>query len=289
MKITNPFEQPGKWFKANLHTHTTNSDGDTDPAERVAQYREAGYDVLAITDHKRVTEIETLNSKELLLIRSFEGHPPCLTGSLYHLVCLNVPKGFEYEEIPADDMIARVNAVGGAVFVAHPYWCGRTVAQILALEGVVGLEVFNSTCGNIGKADSSVHWDYVLAAGRTLPAIAVDDVHRGRDRFLGWTMIKAEELTTESIMEALRTGSYYATCGPEIKDYRMSEGVVTFECSPAREIHFHCRNNSGKTFFADDGELLTKVEFEPNANATYVRATVVDEQGRRAWTNPIVL
>lgn len=288
MKITNPFEQPGRWFKANLHTHTTNSDGDTPPAERVAQYREAGYDVLALTDHRTVTEIEALNSKDLLLIRSFEGHPPCPTGPAYHLVCLNVPKGFEYVEKPANDMIAEVNATGGAVFVAHPYWCGRTVVQILALEGVVGLEVFNSTCGKIGRSESSVHWDYVLAAGRILPAIAVDDTHRGRDRFLGWTMIKAEALTVESIMQAVCTGSYYATGGPEIKDYRMNEGVVTFQCSPASEIHFHCRNNTGRSFYADEGELLTEVEFQPVATAGYVRATVVDARGRRAWANPIV-
>ena len=49
-KTVNPFTVRGNWYKANLHTHTTVSDGALSPAERVEQYREAGYSVLAITD-----------------------------------------------------------------------------------------------------------------------------------------------------------------------------------------------------------------------------------------------
>ena len=38
-------------YKVNLHTHTTLSDGQKSPAEVVQQYREEGYDALALTDH----------------------------------------------------------------------------------------------------------------------------------------------------------------------------------------------------------------------------------------------
>jgi hypothetical protein len=40
-----------RWFKGNLHAHTANSDGDATPDEVVAWYRDAGYDLLALTDH----------------------------------------------------------------------------------------------------------------------------------------------------------------------------------------------------------------------------------------------
>ena len=43
------------WFRGNLHTHTTNSDGDSPPDEVVAWYRDAGYDFLALTDHDLLT------------------------------------------------------------------------------------------------------------------------------------------------------------------------------------------------------------------------------------------
>lgn len=38
----NPFELPGQWYKANLHTHTTKSDGDVDLPVRVEQYKSHG-------------------------------------------------------------------------------------------------------------------------------------------------------------------------------------------------------------------------------------------------------
>lgn len=38
-------------MKINLHLHTTESDGRKTPEEAAAIYREAGYDILAITDH----------------------------------------------------------------------------------------------------------------------------------------------------------------------------------------------------------------------------------------------
>ena len=40
--LINPFEVKGKWFKAALHVHTTNSDGDVDVTTRLKQYREQG-------------------------------------------------------------------------------------------------------------------------------------------------------------------------------------------------------------------------------------------------------
>ena len=53
--IVNPYEGVD-WdtfttYKANLHTHTTASDGDVTLSDMVEAYYQAGYDILAITDH----------------------------------------------------------------------------------------------------------------------------------------------------------------------------------------------------------------------------------------------
>jgi len=42
---------PGRFWRGNLHTHSTNSDGNLSPAETVAWYRDSGYDFVAMTDH----------------------------------------------------------------------------------------------------------------------------------------------------------------------------------------------------------------------------------------------
>ena len=48
--------QGRKWFKGNLHTHTTASDGKLPPEECYALYKSKGYDFLARTDHWKVSE-----------------------------------------------------------------------------------------------------------------------------------------------------------------------------------------------------------------------------------------
>ena len=42
---------PGHWYKGNLHTHTTQSDGRLSPQEAVRWYEQNGYDFVALTDH----------------------------------------------------------------------------------------------------------------------------------------------------------------------------------------------------------------------------------------------
>ena len=46
-----PFKLPGQFFKGNLHTHCTESDGDYSVEEVVKRYRQQGYDILTMSDH----------------------------------------------------------------------------------------------------------------------------------------------------------------------------------------------------------------------------------------------
>lgn len=51
--ICDAFIKPGKWYKGNLHSHSTASDGSFSPEELADCYREKGYDFIAITDHNK--------------------------------------------------------------------------------------------------------------------------------------------------------------------------------------------------------------------------------------------
>ncbi|MBN1436368.1 MAG: CehA/McbA family metallohydrolase [Sedimentisphaerales bacterium] len=292
MKLVNPFETEGKWFKANLHCHSLASDGDRTTADRVVQYRERGYDVLALTDHRITHDITAFADDGILVISGMEDHPDCyFGGDMYHFVCLNVPFGFE-RDLPADanDRISAVRQAGGEVILAHPYWCGHNVNHVMAVSGYIGLEVYNACCTPIGKGYSSVVWDDVLAEGRVVPAVAVDDTHYSdRDMCKGWTMIKAKELTIEAIMGALRCGCYYATNGPEIKTLTIADGKAKVTCSPVKEIHFMSRRSIGLSIYAEAGQTLENAEIDIRPDACYVRVELVDETGLRAWSNPFIV
>jgi len=55
------------------------------------------------------------------------------------------------------------------------------------------------------------------------------------------------------------------------------------------EAHFVCNTWHGHSFWADDAEPITGAEYALREGTKYVRVEVVDRQGRRAWTNPVVL
>jgi hypothetical protein len=56
--MTSPWQSEGEWLRCQLHTHTTNSDGEPTPEGLVEHYARAGFDVLAITDHWHITPFE---------------------------------------------------------------------------------------------------------------------------------------------------------------------------------------------------------------------------------------
>ena len=290
--MINPFECEGRWFKANLHTHTLLSDGKASVEQRIEQYRQKGYDILAITDHLTSGAAKGRSSEDFLVINGIEIHPPnpYYAAEPYHLVGLNVPDGFEPdEELQADAQIKQIRRAGGEVVFAHPYWSGHNINELLAVNGYIAVEVYNAGATKIGKAFGSVLWDELLEAGRIVGGVAVDDVHEGRDIFMGWTCIRAKELAIEAVMDSLRMGCCYATCGPVIEDFRVAGGVVSIKCSPAAEVHFMAQRRHGFSFYADGGKLIQQAQFDLYDEMQYVRAEIVDEKGNHAWTNPIML
>ena len=61
-----------KQFKANLHSHTTLSDGGKTPEEMKAIYKERGYSVLAITDHGKLIDHSALDDEDFIMLTAVE-------------------------------------------------------------------------------------------------------------------------------------------------------------------------------------------------------------------------
>ncbi|MHC4638090.1 MAG: CehA/McbA family metallohydrolase [Planctomycetota bacterium] len=290
-QLINPFLQEGNWYKSSLHVHTTTSDGDVNVSVRLEQYRSRGFDVVAITDHWKTNDIDGLSNEKFLVINGMEVHPKSNSESNNHFLCLNLPKAFKIrKDEDAQKVINMVKAAGGEVIYAHPYWTGHTIEDLQAVNGYIGIEVYNGTCQlSIAKGYNHVHWDGLLNKGFVVPAIATDDIHNSKNIELGWTMIKANKLTTDEIMNALRTGSYYASCGPTIKDFKVENGVVRIKCSPVSTIYFYGQINLGYKVDGKDGQPVTQAEWELPKKCRFVRAELIDANGKHAWTNPIVL
>ena len=90
MHFANPFALQGHWFKGNLHTHSTASDGLLTPEEVIDWYRSRGYHFLALTDHRVLSEARSV-ADDFILLSGIEadGIDPAI--GLYHLIGL----GFE--------------------------------------------------------------------------------------------------------------------------------------------------------------------------------------------------
>lgn len=68
----------GKFYKANLHCHTTLSDGKMTAAEVKEYYLKNGYNIVAYTDHSKYAYHKELLSEDFLPIAGFEAAWTCL-------------------------------------------------------------------------------------------------------------------------------------------------------------------------------------------------------------------
>jgi len=291
--VHNPFELPGRFLKGNLHLHTTNSDGKLTPQEAVDHYREAGYDFLAITDHRHLTPTEGLNAAGIVLLPGMELHPgKGELGQTHHLVAIGMESQID---LPADaslqDGLDLAVPRSRFAFIAHPYWTSVTYRDLLGLQGTIGVEVFNATCEfGIGRGDSGVQWDELLARGERLFGFAVDDAHcHYSDTQGGWIMVKTEDASAEGIIDAILAGSFYASRGPVIEGVTFGDKQVTVRCSPCQAVHVICpAAGCGTTThqLARDGGPYTEVTLPLSPDWKPFRIECLDQRGRKAWTNP---
>jgi predicted metal-dependent phosphoesterase TrpH len=90
--LADPFSMPDAdgytWVKGNLHCHTTNSDGRVEPQERLDGYVGEGYDFLCLSDHYKITRVDSVDVPDgFILIQGAELHPANpFGGQVHHFV-----------------------------------------------------------------------------------------------------------------------------------------------------------------------------------------------------------
>ena len=108
-------------------------------------------------------------------------------------------------------------------------------------------------------------------------------------------MVNAEN-NINSILEALRSGAFYSSTGPEIYDLyadisESGEITVTVRTSPATGIYCSTITRRRYRSLADEngGELLPEATFKINPNDLCFRLSVRDERGEHANTRMFFL
>lgn len=295
-----PFGRPGRFYRGNLHTHTTNSDGRLAGDEVIRAYAQNGYDFVAITDHFTdhyrfpVTDTRVLRTPDFTTLIGAELHTPALAnGEPWHIVAVGLP--FDFAPTAAGEtgpaLAARAAAAGAFVGIAHPAWYGLSLDDARSIETAHAIEVYNETCAMLNdRGESWYVLDTLLAEGRRLTAFGTDDAHfqdEKPDAFGAWVWVRAEELEPEALLAALKAGHFYTSQGPRLHDIRIDEEGIEIQCSPAVGIYV---GGARAASYRAHGRGLTRCRFPLDQfRGSYCRVTVIDAAGKRAWSNPIWL
>ena len=204
------------YYKANMHCHSTFSDGKLTPEELKEAYKAQGYSILAITDHEHINSHEYLDDENFLTITSAEyaikQFPEQSTlvnfdMKVCHLnlyakkqdtntVCYNsvldhfskgerrekLAKLEEYERVYGKDGINEIikiaNENGFFVCYNHPRWSLENYGDYAGYEGLWGVEIYNNSVNEGGIYDYDINVvDDFLRDGKRVFVCAGDDNH----------------------------------------------------------------------------------------------------------------
>ncbi|MDO8882894.1 PHP domain-containing protein, partial [Pseudotabrizicola sp.] len=154
------FTAPGRFWRGNLHTHSTRSDGVLLPEEVCRRYRAEGYDFLALTDHfvgaydYPIVDTQPYRTEDFTTILGAELHSGAMAnGELWHILAVGLPTDFAPSHSPdfhpvegqetGAELAARAVAAGAFVAVAHPQWSGLTLADARGITAAHAVEIYN--------------------------------------------------------------------------------------------------------------------------------------------------
>jgi hypothetical protein len=204
------------WLKGSTHVHTIHSGDSRMPVDDVVRwYSDRGYDFIVVTDHNRVTEVE---STGLLVLRGIElthnpgtcDPPPpepdgrCrihvngigLTGAVQAADELldggSRPATVEWKNNATNARVEmyqagidKVRELGGIAQINHPSWHWGVEGELLAelgRRGAVLVEVANMgfarwNFGTPVHPSAEAVWDQALSQGVAIYGVASDDAH----------------------------------------------------------------------------------------------------------------
>jgi hypothetical protein len=300
-----------RWFKGNTHTHTIESDGDSTPEVVATWYRDHGYNFLVITDHNILVEVDGLNAKlaapGAFMVIKGEEVTNRLDDKAVHVNGLDTrarigaQTGKTVVEL-AQRSVDAIRREGGVPHINHPNFTWaltpediRQVRNNKLFEIYSGHPVVNNDGGG-GSPGLEAAWDTILTSGLLLYGSAVDDAHTFKDPGnpdvagpgRGWVVVRAATLAPRAILEAMERGDFYASNGIELIDYQLTPKSMTVVVKKNSYAKYRIQ------FIGRGGAILHEALDSPatytfRGSEGYVRAKVLDSNGRVAWLQPHVV
>lgn len=300
----------GKQYKANLHCHSTISDGRLTIEQLKEEYMKRGYSIIAYTDHETYGYHEHLTDENFLALAGYEAgviendERPWNVRKVYHLNVYDkhpskdktaAPINVDYHDIDGINAYIKArNDEGCLVCYNHAQWSLQQYPDYIPLEGLFAMEVYNTGCAEVdGNFDYNNRvYDDMLWAGKRLFPVASDDNHNVYpldshvcDSFVGCTYIAANELTYDSVISAMENGDLYASTGATIDEIYYEDGKIHLKFPKASKVYSFSNMRTGEFAKAKPGENLTEATFTfYEGMMDYIRFEVVDTLERRAYT-----
>ena len=305
-------QQPSlRWYKGNTHTHTLESDGDSPPDVVTKWYKDHGYNFLVLTDHNVLVAVDGLNAKfavpDTFIVIKGEEVTNRLGEKAVHVNGLDTRNqiGAQTGNTVLELIQKSVDAVrreGGVPHINHPNFTWALTADDLRqvrnnklFEIYSGHPMVNVEGGG-GVPGLEAAWDAILSSGVLLYGIAVDDAHTFKDPAnpdaatpgRGWIVVRAAALQPRLILDAMERGDFYASTGIEISDYQVADDAMTVTVKKNTFAKYRIQ------FIGRGGAILHEALDSPatyrfTGSEGYVRAKVLDSNGRVAWLQPQVL
>ena len=204
------------YYKANLHCHTTNSDGTLSPERIKEEYLARGYSVVAFSDHEHLIDNSHLTSDDFIAITACElaikenpdgstmSHPlmrathlclyakdphntvtPCYSSHYDHFINRHVEGRIRYDSEyeraygaeGVRDICRRAHEAGFLVCYNHPGWSLESAEQYLGYDDIDFVEILNTGSVIKGLQDDEAAFAELHLAGRRVFCTAADDNH----------------------------------------------------------------------------------------------------------------
>lgn len=294
-------------YKANLHSHSTHSDGQYTPSEAKQLYKEHGYHILALSDHNVFVNHNDLTDENFLMINAVEidisNGDPWPNYKTYHLNFFATKANIQqfislekkYDVNCVNEWITQAKENGFIAQYNHPRWSYQHLFDYVNLKNLWGFEVYNYGC-EVENLNGWGEYEYESFCKNHLTeehlnVTATDDnhnYHKGNDNprsdsFGGFNYVLAKSLNYEDVMDALINGYTYASTGLQIYKLTQEDNVVFIETSPCSKIALLCDNRLTDLKFANDNSL-TKATLHIPESAKFFRIVIQDTNHKKALT-----
>lgn len=274
----------GSYYKANLHCHSTVSDGRMTPNQLKEAYKSQGYSVLAYTDHNVLVDHSDLCDSDFLALKGYEmeinksGEGNDKRFKTCHIVLISKNENnrkmvcfnpelvwgnardfldiveYEKNEPPYErvyspecinDIVRRAKQGGFYTIYAHPTWSCQRYNDYIKYENFDAMEMYNHGCVVEGNNDINDHvYEDFLYDGKMLACVATDDNHNA---FL-----------TDSSMANDSFGGYTMIKAPSLSYSDIVHSLETnnFYCSTGPEIKELFWDNNRVCVQSSEAEMI---------------------------------